>query len=221
MALVDQSLLKKRFAELAAQAEAVNQTAKKHVTDYFDGFQIDEELFLAWVVKTRNLIVKACGPDSEHYKEFIKQEQPQSFRDSHGKFKDLRAVFSAAREDFDGGYLNTIRNLVQAEVFSSELDQARELYKAGYIVAAAVVAGVVLETTMRQQCVDRGLAIGNLNKMNADLAKDGCYNLLVSKRITALADIRNNAAHGNPDKFVAADVADMISKVEDFVADQL
>ena len=43
------------------------------------------------------------------------------------------------------GYLNSVRNLVQAEVFESELDQARELLSGGYSSAAAVVAGVVLD----------------------------------------------------------------------------
>jgi hypothetical protein len=56
----------------------------------------------------------------------------------------LKAVFDTAREDFEGGYLISFRNLVQAEVFESELDQAKELQSAGYKVAAAVIAGVIL-----------------------------------------------------------------------------
>ena len=67
-----------------------------------------------------------------------------------------------------------------------------------YKVAAAVVAGVVLETTLRTLCADRKIAVGKLDKMNADLAKDGLYDKLVQKRITMLADIRNKAAHGEP-----------------------
>ncbi|PTW47639.1 uncharacterized protein DUF4145 [Sphingomonas faeni] len=133
----------------------------------------------------------------------------------------VRAVFNAAKEDFDGGYLNSVRSMVQAEVFSTELDQANELMKGGYIVAAAVIAGVVLETTMRRLCEDAGIEPGSLNKMNADLTKAGIYNLLVNKRITALADIRNNAAHGHPNKFTKDDVVDMIAKVEAFVADHV
>jgi hypothetical protein len=56
----------------------------------------------------------------------------------------LKVVFDTAREDFEGGYLISFRNLVQAEVFESELDQAKELQSAGYKVAAAVIAGVIL-----------------------------------------------------------------------------
>jgi hypothetical protein len=64
--------------------------------------------------------------------------------------------------------------------------------------AAAVVAGVVLETTLRKLCGDNNIAVGKLDKMNADLAKATVYDKLVQKDITWLAGIRNNAAHGDP-----------------------
>jgi hypothetical protein len=57
--------------------------------------------------------------------------------------------------------------------------------------------------------------------MNADLAKAGIYTLLIQKRITALAQIRNDAAHGKPDQFTDADVKGMIADVERFIADYL
>lgn len=114
-----------------------------------------------------------------------------------------------------------MRNLVQAELFESELEQARELLAGGYVTAAAVVAGVVLETTLRQMCRDADLPVAKLDKMNADLAKADRYNLLMQKRITALADIRNSAAHGNVGAFSRADVEDMITQIESFLAQTL
>ncbi len=53
--------------------------------------------------------------------------------------------------------------------------------------------------------------------MNADLAKQGVYNKLTQKRITALADIRNKAAHGEWDKFTKSDVEDMLRDVRQFM----
>ena len=90
----------------------------------------------------------------------------------------------------------------------------------GYTTAAAVVAGVVLETGLRELCADNGFATGKLEKMNADLAKAGVYNKLVQKQITALADIRNSAAHGKPEQFGKEDVANMIRDVQKFLADR-
>jgi hypothetical protein len=46
-------------------------------------------------------------------------------------------------------------------------------------------------------CTEKGLPIGKRDKMNADLAKGGAYHKFRQKQITALADIRNSAAHGD------------------------
>ncbi|UTM59106.1 hypothetical protein L4174_020550 [Photobacterium sp. CCB-ST2H9] len=56
-----------------------------------------------------------------------------------------------------------------------------------------------------------------MDKMNADLTKAGIYNSLQQKRITAIAGIRNSAAHGNHDEFSRDDVRVMISDIERFL----
>ncbi|UZE46993.1 DUF4145 domain-containing protein [Rhodopseudomonas sp. P2A-2r] len=214
--------LNRRFAELSDQFVAV-EASKKPFNNGFrpGGYSIEVDVFLNWTVKARNLLVTACGEKSEHYKQFIKTEEPSAYRTNHEALQQLGAIFNAAKEDFKGGYLSSLKSLVQAEVFDNELDQARELLSSGYKVAAAVIAGVVLETTLRQLCNDQGLSIGKLDRMNADLTKSGYYNSLVQKRITALADLRNKAAHGHADQFTETDVSEMISYVEGFVADRL
>ena len=84
-----------------------------------------------------------------------------------------------------------------------------------------MIAGVVLETTVRNLCTDRGIDHGKLDKMNADLAKAGAYNSLQQKRITAIAGIRNAAAHGDVEKFNPEDVKGMIDDVERFLTTTL
>lgn len=91
----------------------------------------------------------------------------------------------------------------------------------GYAAAAAVIAGVVLETTLRNMCRDNGIPLGKLDKMNADLTKQGVYNSLTQKRITALAGVRNSAAHGKTEEFSKDDVNSMINEIERFVASTL
>lgn len=218
--LTKKPTLSRRFADLSEELVAVHSTARQVRDEYRGiGVDVDEHRFLSWKVKARNLLSLACGTESEHYREFLRSEDA-----SHWSGKNcmrLQAVFEAARDDFDGGYLATVRTLVQGELFETELDQARELLAAGYRVPAAVVAGVVLETSLRQLCTDANLPTGKLDKMNSDLAKSGAYNLLVQKRVTALADIRNNAAHGHPERFSDRDVSDMISYVESFLSERL
>jgi hypothetical protein len=208
-------VLTNRFAELAEQLKNVEATKERKRSEHTGEYEhVDPELLLNWCVKARSLLSGACGKDSEHYSSFVQAEKPTPFGDNYGILKRVKAVFLAAREDFDGGYLISVRNLVQAEIAGSELEQARELLQSGYVSAAAVVAGVVLETTLRTLCDRHGIGHGKLDKMNADLAKAGQFNALVQKLITALAAIRNSAAHGKSGDFKPADVESMISEVE-------
>ncbi len=213
----------RRFDELSTQLQSIVDS-KQPYTDCLDQrtHEIESDTVIEWGVKTRNLLVKVCGQDSEHYRSFVENEKVQPFDTNYNRLMRIRAVFLAAKEDFEGGYLRSVRSLVQAEVFDSELEQSRALFEGSYDVAAAVICGTVLETTLRELC-DRngGLAHGKLNQMNADLAKAGVYNKLVQKRITTLADIRNSAAHGKPEEFTTLDVDSMIKEVERFVAEYL
>lgn len=212
-----------RFQELSDQLKQVEATEepKKTLMGGSSYQNIDEHLILNWAVKTRTLISSACGKDSEHYTSFVTAEEAQSYESSPTRLKRMGAVFLAAREDFEGGYLNSIRNLVQAELAGGELDQARELFISGYSAAAAVVAGVVLENTLRSLCTKRGIPAGGMERMNADLAKAGEYNVVVQKRVTALAAVRNSAAHGKASEYTSEDVKSMIPEVERFVAERL
>jgi hypothetical protein len=84
-----------------------------------------------------------------------------------------------------------------------------------------VIAGVVLDTALRDLCSREGLIHSKLDKMNTDLAKAGVNNKLQQKRITALADIRNSAAHGKTEEFSDGDVINMTRDVEQFLANYL
>lgn len=213
----------KRFGELEHQLEEIVRTTTMRQSALTGSASpyVAPDLILNWGVKARSLIERVCGNNSSHFNIYVEAEKPRSLESNVERLNRMRAVFLAAKEDFEGGYLNSLRNLVQAEVFGSELEQAAELLSAGYASAAAVIAGVVLETTVRNLCTDLEIDHGKLDKMNADLAKAGAYNSLQQKRITAMAGIRNAAAHGDVEKFNPGDVKGMIDDVERFLATTL
>lgn len=213
-------IFKQRFEELEAQADRVEASravdnSRKHSPE-----SVNKELLLNWKVKVRNLLSKVCGENSQHFQQFEKNEFG-AYTTNYDNFKSLKAIFLAAKEDFEGGYLSSIKTLIQAEVFDSELEQANELLRSGYSTAAAVIAGVVLETALRELCDREGISHGKLDKMNADLAKAGVYNKQMQKQITAWADIRNSAAHGKPNEFTEQNVTDMIKGVDQFLTNEL
>ena len=209
--------IEQRFSELEKQLQEVESTLKQSNGLYGTIDVIDKELFTGWKVKVKNLLVTACGEKSQHFITFEKGETRGTMESNYSILKRLGAIFLAAKEDFEGGYLSSLKKLVQAEVFDTEIEQAKELLNSGYKLASAVIAGVVLETTLRDLCETISIPHGKLDKMNAQLAKAGVYNKLQQKRITAIADIRNSAAHGKPDEFSENDVESMIRDVESFL----
>lgn len=214
-------VFQKRFDELLLQLPPIEQTRTTKHADFAVYDLIDSELFLEWKVKTKNLLSKCAGKKSEHYESFCEAEKILAYDDEYQQLKRVRAVFKAAKEDYEGGYMTSSRKLTQAEVFDNEIDQAKELANNGYYQAAAVISGTVLETTLRTICVEKDIPTGKLDRMNADLAKIETYSKLTQKRITALADIRNNTAHGNIQAFDAGDVNQMIFDIERIVGELL
>ncbi len=214
--------LSQRFGELLAEAGQIEAKKTKWYDDYAGSNkeQVDKNALLAWKTKARHLLVVACGESSQHFQLFTDNETG-GYRTSLDNLRQMAAVLRAAQSDFDGGYFQKIQTVVQADLFGSELDQATELLKNGYKVAAAVIAGVVLETAIRELCKRNQIPPAKLARMNDDLAKAGVYNAIVQKRVTYLSAVRNAAAHGDQDEFGSYDVTAMIGEIEQLLANQL
>lgn len=183
----------------------------------FDSW-VDSEKANQWFTSAQSLLKRAMGSESAHYKNFSAVPGKQGI--SYSPVRRGQGILRAALEDFEHGHLFEVRQLLEAEVFADLLEQAAELHRAGYIGPAAVVAGCVLEDGLRRLCQRAGLPLQpkpKLDQMNADLAKAGVYSKLVQKRLTAIADLRNNAAHGNWAEFDRDDVGEMIDWISKFI----
>ena len=185
-------------------------------------FSIETPAFKAWATSAMNILQRIFGENSIHYRHF-----DDSFRkDSESKYsytlEECKAIFHAASEDYKGGFLFNSRGLIQAEVFDSFLEQASELLNSGYKDPACVVAGVAIETALKELCTRNGIITNSkLDKMNTDLCKAGVYNMGMQKQITVWAERRNKAAHGEWKNYNAEDVADMIRGANRLVAEYL
>jgi hypothetical protein len=203
----------KRFEELLLDMDKIEKSKlQKHGEMVGDYFVVNEEELSKWKLKLKSLFLNLCGNTSEYYKELIvaaKYDSYQSFND----FMHVKPVFMALYEDYKNGYLESLKSVIAADLFADQLDQAKELYDNKYYQAAAIIAGIVLETKLREKCLSLNISIGKLDKNNAELAKAGIYSGIVQKQITALAAIRNSAAHGNVSEYTNEDVKLMISQV--------
>ena len=112
-------------------------------------------------------------------------------------------------------------HLCWAEILDDVIEQAAALVEAGYKDPACVLAGVALESSLKELSTLHGVGHGKMDKMNADLAKEGVYNKGMQKQITAWAHWRNKAAHGEWEEYTEADVHAMIEGVRRFMAERL
>lgn len=125
-----------------------------------------------------------------------------------------------SEDDYESESLFSVKRLVEAELLDDFLDQAEHLLEAGYYQPAAVVAGCVLEDGLHKLCQANAVVMPDhpkLDWMNSELVKKGTYTKLVQKRITSIADLRNNAAHGRWTEFDKSDVEAMLRDIRDFM----
>ncbi|MFC1929935.1 hypothetical protein ACFLW6_03640 [Chloroflexota bacterium] len=83
------------------------------------------------------------------------------------KFQQQVKILNFAERKFESS-LFEIKQLLQADLFDSELDAARELLKNGYLRAAGAVAGVVLEKHLEQISNSHNIKIKRKNPSISD-----------------------------------------------------
>ncbi|MFC8829024.1 hypothetical protein ACFT9I_27165 [Streptomyces sp. NPDC057137] len=121
-----------------------------------------------------------------------------------GLLDGIYDIAVALRDDLKDGWIDSVVEIVHADMHGDYLEMADTLISAGYKDPAAIITGTSLEVHVRALCakhgVDTELSNGAPKKadaMNADLKKAGVYDGLQQKQITAWMDLRNKAAHGN------------------------
>src|SRR5262249_7270910 len=78
------------------------------------------------------------------------------------RFETQLQILKSAESRFESTLFD-IKQMVQADLFDSELDTAQELLKKGFLRAAGVVSGVVLEAHLSQVCTNHGISTRKKN----------------------------------------------------------
>ena len=103
---------------------------------------------------------------------------------------------------------------MQADLFDSEIDAARELLKNKFLRAAGAIAGVVLEKHLHQVCDDHGVKITKKNPSISDLNELLKANAIIDipqwRHIALLGDIRNLCDHNKQKEPTAQQINDLI-----------
>lgn len=218
-----QEIIKQHFSKLMDEGTKILQDAGWDGAKYQQQ-KIANNNYFRFRTEALNLVRRSCGDNSDHYEELKRLAESKESSMNSYYFAHCFGVVEAAQRDFEAGVLFDIRALISAELIGDFTEQAETLLSTNYYVPAASLSGAVLEDILRKLCEKHQVPIPSstkIDRLNADLARANVYDKLVQKRITALADIRNNADHGHFDKFTKTDVEDMVKWVRNFSADYL
>ena len=127
------------------------------------------------------------------------------------------AIIAAAQRRFESS-LFEIRQLVQADLFDSELGSAKELNRHKFTRAAGAVAGVVLEKHLHQVCSNHHLTVTKknptINDLNQLLRENDVIDIPQWRFNQHLADKRNLCDHSKTDEPTAEEVKELIDGVD-------
>jgi hypothetical protein len=177
------------------------------------------KIFHEWATNVLSLLLRVFGENSPQYQNFHDHYRASTLW--YSSFEICRGIFLAAKEDYESGYLFTVRGLIKSEDSTDILEQASQLLKGGFKDSACMFAGVALEITLKELCLRNKIVPGKLETMNVELCKKSIFNTGMQKQITAWAHWRNKAAHGEWSEYKETDVEDMIRGVTRFIAEYL
>ena len=212
-------IVQKRLGELLTKADSIKTARTSMQFNRNTIYRVSDADVIGWAVSAESLLFGTLGEGSTHLRAL--RDARDKFHGYESEFDALRSVVAAAQEDYSGGYLFRARALVKAEVLDDALVQAESLLQADFKDPACILIGVALEVTIKELVRQAGIAEGKLDRMNVDLCKADKYNLTKQKQITAWADLRNKAAHGEWNEYSKPDVREMFDGVQRFIADYL
>ncbi|MDQ5932201.1 MAG: hypothetical protein WBK76_05060 [Candidatus Saccharimonadales bacterium] len=135
------------------------------------------------------------------------------------KFTQQLLILKSAYELIDSRLID-LTQVLQADLFDSEIEAARHLNKNGFTRAAGAMAGVVIESHLQQVCRDHNIKITKKNPGINDLAQLLKDSSIIDtpqwRGIQQMADIRNLCDHkklSEPTKDQITELIDGTAKI--------
>lgn len=219
-----QSVLK-RLDELIVDGQYVRQSRSAHVDDRVPPPDtVNGAKYRGWYTQTHVYLSNILGRDHIYSVEW--RDFP-AFAEVYEVDTRLE-LLARVRVDIEYGLLQSLTELVHAELFDDYLEMASHLLDRGYKDPAAVLAGSTCEAHIRKLCEKNGIATlkasanGNseakrASALNQELKSHGVYSQSQWRQVQSWLDIRNDAAHGNYEGYTKTQVEQMIGEIRAFL----
>lgn len=201
----------------------------------------------AWYNESLALIRQLIPDRLDDFKQYYKYEKRKEFsyetysisdylmklvlKDSSGdillgtteviqKFRQQFAILKSLEKRFDSS-LYEIRQLLQADLFDSEIDTAKELAAKGFYRAAGAVCGVVLEKHLAEVCANHQVQVKkkapHISDLNDALKSADVIDVPMWRQIQQLGDLRNLCDHKKEREPDADDLTALIRGTESVI----
>lgn len=129
------------------------------------------------------------------------------------KYEQQLLIVKSLKDRFESS-LYDIKQLLQADLFDSEIAVARELLSKGFLRAAGAVAGVILEKHLSLVCQNHSITSSKkslcINDYNQMLKDNDVIDTPTWRHIQFLGDLRNLCDHGKGREPKNEEVEDLI-----------
>lgn len=135
------------------------------------------------------------------------------------KFEQQIAIAPTAEGRLDS-FLTDLGRVVHGRLLDDEIESAKSLLAAGHVRAAGMAAGVALEGYLKKVVVDRRLTMrkkATRANLNDALREAAAYDVVMWRRLQALAEVRNLCAHKSDRGSATEEVRRLIDEVADVV----
>jgi hypothetical protein len=133
------------------------------------------------------------------------------------QFRQQLAILNSAAARFESS-LFEIRQLVQADLLDSELEEAEFLAKNKFTRAGGALAGVSLEKHLSQVCNNHGVKLPKkdptIAELNDALRTANVYDIPQWRAVQHLADLRNHCDHNKTREPTSDEVNELIDGVK-------
>ena len=181
-------------------------------------YLLDAPSFVGWRAQAMTLLVDLYGEDRQYTRNF--EERTNTNHD----FRSLRngtSILERLAEDVRNGYMQSYRQLIEADLLGGLMGQAEYLLEKSYLVAAAAVAGAALQQGLEELAKRHDLKLNtreNLDSLADKLLQAEVIDGLARRQLSLYAGVRNAADHGKTADLNKENVGNMVGGAVDFLA---
>ena len=145
-----------------------------------------------------------------------------AFSAFYSKMEQQISIISSCSDIIDSKIAD-IEGVLQAELFSSELEMSRDMLKKNYTRVAGALAGVTLEIHLKKVCKNHNVTFRKshptITDFNEELRRVELIDVPTWRLIQRLGDIRNMSVHSKEREPTADEIEDLIRGCEKLIAE--